>query len=266
MLPSSGPLATKAGAFCDRGGLSMSTFSRLGIVIVVVTSGLWLSEGRVWAKATPEQQCQAGRYKATTTYSACVQKLLAKEAGGTGGGTDKFEKAFFKCVAKYAAAWPKLQKKATGTGAACDAARLVANSDGTVTDNLSGLQWEQKTDDGSIHDKDDRYKWSAAGTAADGGAFSTFLAALNGSCFAGQCDWRLPTLAELATLIQTPCATEACVDPLLGPTPTFFDLYWSATTDVSTSFVGVWGVQSGPHVTERGKQGMEFVRAVRGGL
>jgi hypothetical protein len=242
----------------------MRTFSRLGVLMFVLTGGLGMGAGQVWAKATPEQKCQAGRYQAAIAYSACVQKLLAKEAGGTGGGTDKFEKAFFKCVAKYGAVWPKLQKKATGTGAACDAARLVANNDGTVTDNLSSLQWEQKTDDGSIHDKDDRYKWSAAGTAADGGAFTTFLAGLNGACFAGQCDWRLPTLAELATLIQTPCATEACVDPLLGPTVTFFDLYWSATTDVSWS-TGAWGVQSGPHVTSRGKPGLEFVRAVRGG-
>ena len=45
-----------------------------------------------------------------------------------------------KCVANYAAAWPKLQKKATGTNATCDATRLVANNDGTVTDNLTGLQ------------------------------------------------------------------------------------------------------------------------------
>lgn len=243
----------------------MPKFLRLGVLMFVMAGGLvWSGAAQVWAKATPEQQCQAGRYKAAITYSTCVQKLLAKEAGGTGGGTDKFEKAFFKCVAKYAEAWPKLQKKAAGTGAACDAVRLVANNNGTVADNLTGLQWEQKTDDGSIHDKDDPYKWSATGTAADGGTFSTFLAALNGSCFAGQCDWRLPTLVELATLLQAPCATDACVDPLLGPTPVFF-LYWSATTDALFA-AQTWGVQSGPHVTGRGKQGMNFVRAVRSGL
>ncbi len=30
------------------------------------------------------------------------------------------------------------------------------NGDGTVTDNQTGLTWEKKSDDGSIHDKDDR--------------------------------------------------------------------------------------------------------------
>lgn len=240
----------------------MRGVSRLGVLTCVIAGGLWLGVGRAQAKATPEQQCQAGRYKAAATYASCVQKLLAKDAAGT---ASKFEDAFVKCVAKYAAVWPKLQKKAKGTGATCDAARLVANNDGTVTDNLTALLWEQKTDDGGIHDKDNRPTWSASGAAADGGVFTGFLATLNGACFAGQCDWRLPTLTELATLIETPCATDACVDAIFGATPPFFDLYWSASTDVFFA-TQAWGVQSSAGVTGRGKQGMEFVRAVRGGL
>jgi hypothetical protein len=38
--------------------------------------------------------------------------------------------------------------------------RFVDNGDGTVTDTRTGLMWEQKTDDGSIHDKDNVYTWS----------------------------------------------------------------------------------------------------------
>jgi hypothetical protein len=38
--------------------------------------------------------------------------------------------------------------------------RLVDNGDGTVTDNETGLMWEQKTDDGGIHDATNRYSWS----------------------------------------------------------------------------------------------------------
>jgi len=52
----------------------------------------------------------------------------------------------------------------------------------------------EKTDDATVHDKDNVYSWSAGGaggTAADGTAFTTFLASPNsGGCFAGQCDWR----------------------------------------------------------------------------
>jgi len=44
-----------------------------------------------------------------------------------------------------------------------------------------GLQWELKTGDGSVHDKDNTYTWSAteAGTAPNGTAFIAFVGTLN---------------------------------------------------------------------------------------
>jgi uncharacterized protein DUF1566 len=215
------------------------------------------------AKATPEEQCQTGRYKAAASYASCVQKLMAKS---NAMGTEKFDAAFVKCVATYAKAWPKLEKKARGTGSTCDGSRLTDNGDGTLTDRLTALVWEEKTEDATVHDTSRSFIWSAAGTAADGAVFTSFLAGLNtGPCFAGQCDWRLPTLAELATIFETPCTTDACVIPNFGPTPTFFDMYWSSTTDVFFPDQA-WGVQSGFRVTGRGKQGGGPTRAVRGGL
>jgi hypothetical protein len=49
-------------------------------------------------------------------------------------------------------------------------------------------------------------------------------------CFAGHCDWRLPTSAELQTILLAPfpCGTNPCIDPIFGPTQSFD--YWSATT------------------------------------
>jgi hypothetical protein len=59
---------------------------------------------------------------------------------------------------------------------------------GTATGYDTGLQWEQKTDDGSVHDKDNTYTWScdpASGCVStplgppNGTAFTAFLGTLN---------------------------------------------------------------------------------------
>lgn len=146
--------------------------------------------------------------------------------------------------------------------------RLVAPaSRGTIFDSLTRLSWEVKTDDSSIHDQDDLYAWTAGLSAADGGAFSTFLASLNGgACFAGQCDWRLPTLEELQTILSTPypCATSPCIDPIFGMTQPFN--YWTAT-GLPSDQAFAWAVAFGDGSIAPGetKTNLLFVRAVRGG-
>ena len=62
------------------------------------------------------------------------------------------------------------------------------NGDGTITDNTTGLMWEKKSDDSSIHDKDNTYTWGMTSSpfTMNGTMVTTFLAALNaGSGFAG---------------------------------------------------------------------------------
>lgn len=66
--------------------------------------------------------------------------------------------------------------------------------DGTIRDKRTALTWEKMSDDGSIHDKDTQLTWAEAFTKID---------ALNTPpCFAGSCDWRLPTPHELYTLVN----------------------------------------------------------------
>jgi len=61
-----------------------------------------------------------------------------------------------------------------------------------VRDNTTGMIWEVKTTDGSIHDNKAGYDWD--------GAHDIFIAQLNQMQFGGFSDWRLPTTAELRTI------------------------------------------------------------------
>lgn len=148
--------------------------------------------------ADAEEACQKGRYLAAAKYAACHLKIALRDAAPP--GVDGMAGLLRKCRTKYAATWARLQTKAIGTGSTCDNPRFVDNGDGTVIDRLTNLRWEQKTEDGTIHDVNHLYTWGGS-VEPTGTAYKIFLASLNGStCFANACDWRLPTLAELQTL------------------------------------------------------------------
>jgi len=138
----------------------------------------------------------------------------------------------------------------------------------TVTDNLSGLIWEKKTDDGSDHDWDDLRTWGSSSdgdsTNADGTAFTQFLVNLNNAGFAGADDWRLPTLAELQTLVSGPYPCSPCIDPIVGLTQAGF--YWTATplaSDPGYAWAVSFVVGS---ANFNNATALYYARAVRGGL
>jgi Protein of unknown function (DUF1566)/Collagen triple helix repeat (20 copies)/IPT/TIG domain len=157
----------------------------------------------------------------------------------------------------------------TANGTLACQARYVDNGNGTVTDNLTGLMWEQATGTvggtrtSDVKDVNATYSWSSSGTAADGMLFTTFPGTLNGGdyyipadkldesagagpCFANRCDWRIPTIAELQTIIElsaSGCGSGSpCIDPAFGPTQASF--YWSASS-IAGSTDGAWGVDFG---------------------
>ena len=139
--------------------------------------------------ADAEATCQKGRYLAAARYAACHQKAVGKHFGGVKCfGPEKFGGKISKCRVQYTAAWTKLQTAASGTGATCDNARFQDNGDGTVTDRLTGLQWEQKTNDGSIHDTGNIYTW-ASGRPRWQPGFQRSSTARDAFC--NHCDWRL---------------------------------------------------------------------------
>jgi hypothetical protein len=173
------------------------------------------------------------------------------------------------CLKKYVAKWAGLQRL---TGTTCDAPRFVDNGNNTVTDNLTGLVWEKKTDDGSVHDWDNLYTWTASDgdlTDEDGTAFTTFLSTLNTDGFAGANDWRLPTLAELQTILLPEPAygcTDPCIDPVFGPY-THGYRYWTATTFTGSPYLA-WhsSFSEFNYVYAVYKDHNNYVRAVRGGF
>lgn len=163
----------------------------------------------------------------------------------------------------------------------CWHARFVDNGDGTVSDRLSGLMWEQKQNldglpnPGDPHDADNQYSWTSVGAAPNGSIFSDFLPRLN-ECvspdgsnttggFAGYCDWRLPTITELATIRMAPypCAASPCLDPTFGPAHTDSG-YWSLTTNSANPNLAWNVIFSNGLVAGAGiKTGSSYVRAVR---
>jgi hypothetical protein len=164
-------------------------------------------------------------------------------------------------------------------------ARFVDNGNGTVTDNQTKLVWEQKTtavgsgtDFTNAHDVDNHYGWSTGWPCGPTGAvFTDFLYRLNGGtspdgvstsgCFAGHCDWRLPTIEELRGILLSayPCGSDPCLDPAFGPTES--DRYWSSTTDADDP-CAAWHVNfnDGRVNSDSDKGDDKVVRAVRGGL
>lgn len=209
-----------------------------------------------------EAGCIAARYSASGRYAGCEARAIAR------GGV---QSALSKCRQNYAATWPKLQAKYPGTS--CALARFVDNGS-TITDNLTQLVWEKKTtavgsgeNPSDRDDVDNRYSWSATSTNADGTAFTDFLDNLNSAGFAGQHDWRLPTIVELQTILATdavPCLSSPCIaDPVFLPTQS--SSYWSSTTGQGGP-TGAWdGDYSTGYTDVTGKTNSLYVRAVRGG-
>jgi hypothetical protein len=224
--------------------------SRTLLAATTATTAVLMAASMGLAKVTPEQQCQKGRYGAAAKYAQCQYNAFG--AFFAGGDFMTFQAALSKCRGKYTSTWATLEKKAAGTGSTCDSARLINNIDGTVTDKLTGLQWEKKT----LLGVNVTYAWPA----------SMIVDLINSGNLGGQADWRLPTPAELLTIVSEPypCTTSPCIDPVFGPTGT--GNYWSSR-QVATDPTLAWFVNfTAGGVDNSGVSGTFFARAVRGGL
>ena len=239
------------------------------IVGVTLVLGAVLFATVGYAAPSAQEKCLKGRFLALGKYGACQRTASAKFFAGS---DQDFQEAIDHCARTYRSTWNKLLKSAAGLGTSCVGERFVDNGDGTITDNLSGLVWEKKdTTCPGAHCVDDVFAWSLSDIegGASGTIFTQFLPALNQApgCFAGQCDWRLPTLEELQTIVLAPypCATHPCIDPAFGPTAE--NLYWASSRFATAAQLYGWSVSFIDGSASNLPGQLPFaVRAVRGGL
>ena len=145
------------------------------------------------------------------------------------------------------------------------------NGDGTIKDNRTGLTWEKLGDDDSLHDLDLTYTWEEA--------FGKITLLNTPPCFATHCDWRLPNVNELHSIVDyvnasppkvhavfdTGC-TPACA--VTGCSCTASAPYWSSTTyseDPGNAWVVFFDFAYSVVIGIDVKGNGNYVRAVRGG-
>lgn len=149
-----------------------------------------------------------------------------------------------------------LIEKAGRGKAGFDFTRLNANGDeqdasadtwSCVRDNVTGLVWEVKTDDGAFQDKDYTYSWYSeevnGGFEGDQtGANATclltscntsaYVQAVNAQGLCGFYDWRLPNHHELFSLMHLGIADDVAIDedyfPNTGAVSTEPLWYWTS--------------------------------------
>jgi hypothetical protein len=169
----------------------------------------------------------------------------------------------------------------TGSAFVCQP-RYVENGDGTVTDNQTGLMWEKKTgtvgtpNPTDVHDVNNTYAWSVSSSAANGTLYTIFLPTLNlnstnfslsSVCFANHCDWRIPTIIELQSIVDFSApgcgSVSPCIDSTFGPTQNEA-YYWSSSL-LATSPGGALLLSFADGTPFNGFVDSYYARAVRGG-
>ncbi len=248
-------------------------------------SGLTTGNYNIYVAASPASGTETG----TIRIGSSPWQTKAFMAGVSGAGLSAGAPVYVNASGQLG----------TVTGGAT---RFTDNGDGTVTDHTTGLMWEKKT--GTVGTGVDcstttcsdprnvrnRYQWcddpGNNGTCdnyglysdnpPDGGAFGDFLARTNGvlcssdTCtgLGGHSDWRLPSIAELKTIVDLSaagCGTgSACINAIFGPTAP--DFYWSATTSAGGPDLAWFVYFYLGGTNDVYKTNSKYVRAVRGGL
>ena len=152
-----------------------------------------------------------------------------------------------------------------------------------VRDNITGLIWEVKQDEDDIqnyanpHDADNEYTWYDSNPATNGGDPGThgdgtdtedFINALNDTQFGGYDDWRMPTIKELPTIVDSSIRDIQHTSPIINRDyfpNTVSPPYWTSSTYTYYPQLAWYvGFHFGD-VNRTDKSDDWYVRAVRGG-
>ena len=118
------------------------------------------------------------------------------------------------------------------------------NGDGTVTDNITGLMWQQEDDDVTRN-------WERAITYCEG------------LTLAGHSYWRLPNVKELKSIVDVAVSNPA-IDGTYFPN-TNSSNYWSSTTVADITGYAWYVVFNYGYIQRHNKTDGYYVRCVRGG-
>ena len=146
-----------------------------------------------------------------------------------------------------------------------------------VKDNVTGLIWENKTNDGSIHDRSKTFTWCDTNAATNGGNQGTcgtgtgntatdtkaYIKALNDANFGGFSDWRMPNVKEMESIVDMGMINPS-INTVWFPS-TVSSYYWLSTTYAFGS-ASAWCVYfTNGYAYSTNKTNAYAVRAVRGG-
>ena len=156
------------------------------------------------SNVTTPQDCHQGRDTSLTlaistfTYNATGVVVPKVGAGSAGFDFTKLSSTG-SVLAIQNAAWSATGSETLGTQWSC------------VKDNVTGLIWEVKTDDNSIHDKDNTYRWGgltaigATHTNKEGTYYSDWTGLVTGTNSESLCgftNWQVPNIDQLASIVH----------------------------------------------------------------